>query len=152
MTEFADMLADRFVGLVVGVIQTEKQMVKTYAGRHIFGQLFRAVSSAGANYEEARAGESTADFIHKMQIVLKELREAKYWIKVIEKARIVQNENGEIIPLKKESEVLTSIIAKAIVTAKTNRKTNQVSEHPETYITLTNDLDPPSPTAPAFEL
>jgi four helix bundle protein len=150
MTEFADMLADRFVGLVVGVIQTEKQMVKTYAGRHIFGQLFRAVSSAGANYEEARAGESTADFIHKMQIVLKELRESKYWLKVIVTARLVQKES-EIVHLQKESSELTRIVAKAVVTAKSNRKANQVNDPTDVYDKAFENTSTPTLTDPTFE-
>ncbi len=74
MNNFYDDLADRFMELAVRIINLEKQLCRTYAGRHIFGQLFRATTSTGANYEEARAGESRADFIHKMQIVLKELR------------------------------------------------------------------------------
>ena len=47
---------------------------KTAVGRHIGGQLTRSGTSAGANYEEACGAESRADFIHKLQIVLKELR------------------------------------------------------------------------------
>ncbi|MEI7723867.1 MAG: four helix bundle protein, partial [Bacteroidota bacterium] len=76
MGSFSDNMSNRFMVLVVNIIKLEKQLCKTYSGRHIFGQLFRAGTSAGANYEESRAGESRADFIHKMQIVLKELRES----------------------------------------------------------------------------
>ena len=78
MSSFSDDLSDRFMDFVVGIIKLEKQLCKTYSGRHIYGQLFRSGTSSGANYEEARAGESRADFIHKMQIVLKELRESHF--------------------------------------------------------------------------
>ncbi|MDP2424042.1 MAG: four helix bundle protein [Bacteroidales bacterium] len=71
-------------------------MGKTYSGRHIYGQLFRAGTSTGANHEEARAGESRADFIHKMQVVLKELREAHYWIKLIVAVQLILSENQKL--------------------------------------------------------
>ena len=83
MRSFSDDLSDRFLLFAVNVIKLEKQICKTYSGRHIYGQLFRSCTSAGANYEEARAGESLADFIHKMQIVLKELRESHFRIRLI---------------------------------------------------------------------
>jgi four helix bundle protein len=47
--------------------------------------LLKSGTSPGANYEEARGSESSADFIHKLGIVLKELRESLYWLKVIKK-------------------------------------------------------------------
>ena len=78
MGRFSDDLSDRFMKFVVTILKLERELLKTYSGRHIYGQLFRAGTSAGANYEEARAGESRADFIHKMQIVLKELRESHF--------------------------------------------------------------------------
>jgi len=95
---------------------------KNYSGKHIYGQLFRAITSAGANYEESRAGESSADFIHKMQIVLKELRESNFWIKVITSTKMTTSENEVQKFICKESKELTNIIAKSIVTAKSNRK------------------------------
>jgi four helix bundle protein len=67
MGRFSDDLSDRFMKFVVTILKLERELLKTYSGRHIYGQLFRAGTSAGANYEEARAGESRADFIHKMQ-------------------------------------------------------------------------------------
>ena len=74
MKIFSNEMADRFMSFTVKIMNLENQLYKTYSGRHIYGQLFRAGTSSGANFEEARAGESNADFIHKMQIVLKELR------------------------------------------------------------------------------
>ena len=118
MGSFSDDMSDRFMVFVVNIIAIEKQLCKTYSGRHIFGQLFRAGTSAGANYEEARAGESRADFIHKMQIVLKELRESHFWIKLIIAAKIINIEGEAIGILFKESKELTNIIAKSVVTAK----------------------------------
>ncbi len=120
MSSFSDGLSERFLGFAVRIIKLENQLCKTYSGRHIYGQLFRAGTSTGANYEEARAGESKADFIHKMQIVLKEMREAHYWIKLIAASNMVSNEENLLGFLCKESQELANITAKSIVTAKLN--------------------------------
>jgi four helix bundle protein len=118
MVSFSDDLSDRFLNFVVNIIKIEKQLCKTYSGRHIYGQLFRAGSSTAANYEEARAGESRADFIHKMQIVLKELRESHFWIKLIKASNMISSEEEILKFLFNESKELTNIIAKSVVTAK----------------------------------
>jgi four helix bundle protein len=118
MSSFSDDMSDRFMVFVVNIIKLEKQLCKTYSGRHIYGQLFRAGTSAGANYEEARAGESRADFIHKMQIVLKELRESHFWIKLIITAKLIISEDEVLKFIFNESKELASIAAKSVVTAK----------------------------------
>ncbi len=63
--------------LVVEVIKAVDALPKTVAGRHIGGQLVRAGASGGANYEEGCGAESRSDFIHKMSVVLKELKETR---------------------------------------------------------------------------
>ena len=117
MSKFSDNLSDRFMKLVVGILEIEELMSKKYSGRHIFGQLFRSGTSAGANYEEARAGASSADFIYKMQIVLKELRESIYWVCIIKEAKLLSRET-EIKSLQSDAKELANIIAKCIFTAK----------------------------------
>jgi four helix bundle protein len=118
MGRFSDDLSDRFMKFVVTILKLERELLKTYSGRHIYGQLFRAGTSAGANYEEARAGESRADFIHKMQIVLKELRESHFWIKLIVASKLITSEDDLLKILYIESEELKNIIAKSVITAK----------------------------------
>ena len=76
----------------------------------------RAATSAGANYEEACAAESRADFIHKMQIVLKELRESHYWLRLLEKSDLTAK--SELAPILKEADELCRIIAQSVITAK----------------------------------
>lgn len=63
-------------------------------------QLAKSSTSIGANYEEAQAGESKKDFIHKIGIVLKETRESNYWLRVIESVSY-DNKNIDKITLKK---------------------------------------------------
>jgi four helix bundle protein len=121
MSEFSDKLLERLMKLVIEILNLESQMNKTYTGRHIYGQLFRSSTSAGANYEEARAGESSADFIHKMQIVLKELNESVYWLSIIKHAKLVTG-GEEILSALSESKELANIIAKCIFTAKSKIK------------------------------
>ena len=113
-------LANRLLSFAVEVIKVIQIIGKSYVGRQIAGQLIRSSTSAGANYEEACAAESRSDFIHKLQIVLKELREASYWLKLISKAFLIPSEKADV--LIQETSELSSIIAKSIVTAKRNRE------------------------------
>jgi len=76
----------------------------------------RAAASSGANYEEACGAESKADFIHKMQLVLKELRESLYWLKLVEKTNLISGK--ELRALADEANELIKIVAKSVITAK----------------------------------
>lgn len=85
-------------------------------GRCIAGQPMRYNASAGANYHEARAAGSRADFVHKLQVYLKELKESRYWPMPAGRAGLVKREFLQ--PLGDEAEALVRIIAKPVVTAK----------------------------------
>jgi four helix bundle protein len=110
-------LSDRLLEFAAVAIKLSSSLEKSYAGRYIAGQMLRSASSAGANYEEACSAESRADFIHKLQIVLKELRETVYWLRLSQRSSLL----GADEPLLEAARSLTSIIAKSIVTAKSNR-------------------------------
>jgi len=56
------------------------------ACKHVAKQLWRAVTGGGANYEEARGAESRADFVHKVRVATKELREAYYWLRLVQRS------------------------------------------------------------------
>lgn len=71
----ADELQDRLISFAAQMIRLSASLPKTYAGRHIAGQILRSGTSPAPNYGEARGAESHADFIHKLGIVLKELNE-----------------------------------------------------------------------------
>jgi four helix bundle protein len=122
MGSFSDEMSERFMVFAVTIMKLEKQLMKSYSGRHIFGQLFRSATSVGANYEEARAAESSADFIHKIQIVLKELRESRYWINLIAAGKFITTGDDTMKFLVIESIELVNIIAKSVVTAKSKVK------------------------------
>ena len=114
-------LIERFLNFAVQIYKLEKLLCKTSSGRHVYGQLFRSGTSAGANYDEATAAESRKDFIHKMQISLKELRESYFWLRFINKAELITAEDETIAFLIKENEELLNIIGKSVSTAKKNR-------------------------------
>ena len=109
-------LAERLLSFAVAIIKMSKKMPNTYAARHIYKQLIRSSSSCGANYEETIAAESRADFCHKLQIVLKEIRESNYWLKLLRQSGLV--ESKKIEPLIKESYELIKIVSKSVKTAK----------------------------------
>jgi four helix bundle protein len=94
-------LPDRLENFAAEVIKWVRGINKTFTGRHIAGKLIRCSTSAGANYEEACGAESRQDFIHKLQIVLKELKESLFWLFVSVKADLTTAESVELL-LKKE--------------------------------------------------
>ena len=114
-----EQLSERFLGFGASIIKLVVGLNRTSIGQHIGMQLVRSATSAGANYEEACGAESRADFIHKMQIVLKELRESLYWMRLIEKTKLAQSSN--LLSLRQEAGELANIVAKSIVTAKSRK-------------------------------
>ncbi len=112
-------LSERLLDFAASSIELSVRLNKTVIGRHIANQLMRASSSSGANYEEACGAESKADFIHKMQIVLKELRESLYWLKLAQRTKLVSSNDSHL--LLDESDELVKIVAKSIITAKGRR-------------------------------
>lgn len=84
--------------------------------RLLSNQLLRSSTSVGANYEESRAAQSRADFIHKMQVALKEIRETHYWLSLYKEAELIDLEYIE--PIRDEARQLRAILSKAVATAK----------------------------------
>jgi four helix bundle protein len=113
-------LADRLLDFAAEVIKLTASLNKTFNGRHIAGQLMRSATSAGANWEETCGAESRQDFVHKMQIVLKELRESKYWLRLIKRANLLPGHQPEVDSLLQEAKELNNIVGKAVVTTKAN--------------------------------
>src|SRR3954447_14764345 len=76
-----DDISDRLIDLAVRVIRLAEALPATKVGGHVGRQLFRAATSAGANFEEARGAESRADSVHKVGVGWKECRESVFWLK-----------------------------------------------------------------------
>jgi four helix bundle protein len=81
-------LEDRLVDFAVSVIGVVEDLPNTKAGNHIGNQLVRSGTSPAPNYGEARSAESTKDFVHKMKISLKELRETHIWLRIIGRKKL----------------------------------------------------------------
>jgi four helix bundle protein len=96
-------------------------------GRHIAGQLVRCGTSPPPNYEEACAAESRNDFVHKLAIVLKELRETRSWLRMIVKGELLPEQRLE--PLLDEADQLRKIIGQSINTAKGNGGPPRQTKH-----------------------
>ena len=84
-------------------------------GKHVARQLIRCSSGGGSNYEEARGAESLADFVHKLAVARKEIRESLYWLRLTE-GELVQG--AEIAALIREANELTAILTSSVKTAR----------------------------------
>lgn len=122
MNEKTDQLSDRLLDFAVEVIKITDALPNTVAGRHVGGQLIRAGTSCGSNYEEACGAESRSDFAHKMSIVLKELKESRFWLRLISRTEMLTSNRTE--PVLDECQQLCAIVAKSILTAKRRRSSN----------------------------
>ena len=100
------------------------QKLKDGAGGIMGKQYLRAATSIGANVEEAQAGESRADFIHKLGVAQKEARESHFWLRLMAESRIVPQ--TRLRPLLKETEELVAVITSIIVSTK-GRSRSQVA-------------------------
>ncbi|MCD6113477.1 MAG: four helix bundle protein [Bacteroidales bacterium] len=112
-------LEERLINFAVLIIDIVNEMPNTKAGNHLSGQLVRSGTSPALNYGEAQSGESRKDFIHKIKIVLKELRETFVCLKIIYKANLYKSEKKIQIVLKENNELI-SIFVKSVETAQKN--------------------------------
>jgi four helix bundle protein len=122
MNEKVNQLSDRLLDFAVEVIKITDALPNTVAGGHVGGQLIRAGTSGGSNYEEACGAESRSDFAHKMSIVLKELKESRFWLRLISRTEMLGPNRTE--PVLEECQQLCAIVAKSILTAKRRRSPN----------------------------
>ena len=119
MKDQANALEDRLVDFAVRIISVVESLPDTKAGKHIAGQLIRSGTSPAPNYGEAQSAESRADFLHKMKVCLKELRETLIWLKIIERKPLCSK--ARLTPILTECDELISIWVKSIQTAERNK-------------------------------
>lgn len=81
-----DDIVERLLDAVEGVRRLLPALQLDAASKHVAQQLWRAATGSGSNYEEARGAESSADFVHKIRLATKELREAHYWLRVVQRS------------------------------------------------------------------
>jgi four helix bundle protein len=87
-------LEDRLLEYAVRVIRVTESMKRTRTGVHIADQLLRAGTSPYGNHGEAEGAESRDDFVHKLRVCFKELRESRRWLKLIQRAELLINRNS----------------------------------------------------------
>ena len=114
-------LEDRLVDYTCRMIDVVEALPNSRSGNYIAGQLIRSCHSPTFNYGEVQASESPKDFIHKMSVVLKELKECRTALKIIRKKEMIKPVT-KLEDVYKETEELIAIIAKSIVTVKKNNK------------------------------
>ena len=114
-------LEERLLEYSVTVIRVVEQLFKTRTGNHVAGQLLRSGTSPYPNHGEAQAAESNRDFIHKIRISLKELRETQRWLKLIQRVPLTKNPDS-LSELLRETEELIKIFVTSIKTAGKSQK------------------------------
>ena len=115
-------LHERLIDFAVEIINITDNLKTTKAGNHLSGQIVRSGSSPSFNYSEAQSAESRNDFIHKMSVVLKELRETHSCLKIINRAKLYLKEEQNLIIAIKENDELISIFVKSIETSRNRNK------------------------------
>ena len=113
-------LEDRLLDFAVRIIRTAESMKRTPAGIHLADQLLRSGTSPYGHHGEAEGAESRDDFIHKLRICYKELREARRWLRLVERAQLVAKPQL-LAGIMAEAEELIRIFSASIRTAENNK-------------------------------
>jgi four helix bundle protein len=120
-------LEERLINFSVMNLEIIQLLPDTKISNHLAGQLLRSSTSSTLNYGEAQSGESKKDFIHKLQIVVKELRESSICIRIINRS-ILFNKNSNAEKIIRECDELISIFVKSIETARKNPSRNRIGD------------------------
>jgi four helix bundle protein len=113
-------LEERLIEFADMALTIVDELPNKYSSTHLGNQLARSGTAPALNYGEAQAAESSNDFIHKMKVCLKELRETSINLKIISKRRYITNIDF-LEKTKKESIELVAIFTASINTAKSNK-------------------------------
>jgi len=109
----AQQLEDRLIDFAVLILRVCNVLSKSFIGRHLANQLTRSGTSPALNYGEARGAESKKDFIHKVKISLKELREIHVCLKIVSKSELDLSKIQEDLrhALKENDELIRIFVA-----------------------------------------
>lgn len=114
-------LEDRLVDLAVRAVGVVAALPQSVVGPHFAGQLVRCGTSPAHNYAEAQGAESRSDFIHKMKIAPKELRETRVCLRIIAQAGLIKP-SAKPSPLITACDELIAIVVTSIATARKNQR------------------------------
>lgn len=121
-------LEDRLLAFSAAVIRLVEQLPSTRTGNHLAGQLLRSGTSPPSNHGEAQAAESPADFVHKLRVCLKELRETKRWLRLVDMTGML--DGAGLTRCLNETEELIRIVVTSIQTAERRRDLPGVTADP----------------------
>src|SRR5216683_1581158 len=113
-------LEDRLLEFAATIIDVSEKLPNTRTGNHLAGQFLRAGTSPYGNHGEAQAPESAEDFIHKMKVCLKELRETHRWGRLIARKRWLPDD-AQLAFVLREGNELIRIFKSSVQTAERNR-------------------------------
>ena len=114
-------LEDRLLEFAANIVQFTESLPNPRAGNHIAGQLLRCGTSALSNHGEVEASESRRDFLHKLRICLKELRETKRWLRLVGRVKKLESPANFVTRLNEVDELIRIFVA-SIRTAEKNAK------------------------------
>jgi four helix bundle protein len=109
------MLEGRLIEFAVMIVTVVESLPNSKAANHIASQPIRSGTAPAPNYGEAQSAESRRDFVHKMKIALKELRETVIWLKIIARKRL--GNSSELSPVLAECDELIAIFVSSTKTA-----------------------------------
>jgi four helix bundle protein len=113
-------LEERLLNFAIQILEIVEALPRTRIGNHIASQLIQCGTSPAPNYAEAQSAESRNDFIHKIKVVLKELREVRVWLLLIQRKGLLRVPD-KLPPALAECDELIAIFVASIGTAKRNR-------------------------------
>ena len=113
-------LEDRLLEYGASIVRLVEEMPSTRSASHVGGQLLRSGTSPLFNHGEAQAAESPKDFVHKMKVCLKELRESQRALRLIKKVPLTDN-SADLDPVLRETDELIRIFVASIRTAEKNK-------------------------------
>jgi four helix bundle protein len=114
-------LEDRLIRFALQIMDVVDALPATRVGNHIGGQLIACGTSPAANYGEAQSAESRNDFVHKLKIILKELRESRVWLTMVDRRRLVAGGKLTSATMAECGELI-AIFAKSVGTARKNQR------------------------------
>ena len=109
-----NILYDKTLNFAVRIVNLHKHLVKTQNEYDLPRQILRSGTSIGANAMESRSAQSTADFVSKLHIALKEADETSYWLSLFLKIEYITKDQYDSLDsdLQEIIKILVSIIKK----------------------------------------
>jgi four helix bundle protein len=112
-------LENRLIDVGVRVMNVVEALPSSRTGNHVAGQLLRSGTSLASDYGEAQSAESRKDFIHKVKIALKKLRETYIWLLMIRRKPLIEPQE-KLAPIIDECNELIAIFVISVKTAEKN--------------------------------